>query len=400
MIKIQISKTLQGKIRKGYPWVFNYQIQNRIPDGSRENLGVIYDHNNRFLAMGLWDPYSDLCFRVLNLGKPREINGYFFLERLQSAIKIRQKLETQGTTGYRVINGESDGFPGLVLDRYEDTLVLKLYTTSWFPFLDDLCELFQKEFKSRQVVLRLARNVGKSLESGSTYRDGQILYGQGSSGWVQFKENGLKFAADVVAGQKTGFFLDQRENRLKIGEMAIGRSVLNVFSYSGGFSVYAFVGGCRSVVEVDCNPFALETSLRNMKSNFPEKSFPAENFIQKEGDAFKILAQLKSEKCFFDLVILDPPAFARKKKHKTQALEAYARLVQAGARVTSGVLFAASCSVHVPAIEFYDAVHIGIRSAGKKFEEIARTGHAQDHPATFPEAFYLKSTYIKIGAKG
>ncbi len=139
MIKIQISKTLQGKIRKGYPWVFNYQIQNRIPDGSRENLGVIYDHNNRFLAMGLWDPYSDLCFRVLNLGKPREINGYFFLERLQSAIKIRQELETQGTTGYRVINGESDGFPGLVLDRYEDTLVLKLYTTSWFPFLDDLC---------------------------------------------------------------------------------------------------------------------------------------------------------------------------------------------------------------------------------------------------------------------
>ena len=95
--------------------------------------------------MGLWDPYSDLCFRVLNLGKPREINGYFFLERLQSAIKIRQELETQGTTGYRVINGESDGFPGLVLDRYEDTLVLKLYTTSWFPFLDDLCELFQKE---------------------------------------------------------------------------------------------------------------------------------------------------------------------------------------------------------------------------------------------------------------
>ena len=90
MIKIQISKTLQGNIRKGYPWVFNYQIQNRIPDGSRENLGVIYDHNNRFLAMGLWDPYSDLCFRVLNLGKPKEINGYFFLERLQSAIKIRQ----------------------------------------------------------------------------------------------------------------------------------------------------------------------------------------------------------------------------------------------------------------------------------------------------------------------
>ena len=397
MIKIQISKTLQGKIRKGYPWVFNYQIQNRIPDGSQENLGVIYDHNNHFLAVGLWEPCSDLCFRVLNLGKPREINRCFFLERLQSAIKIRQDLENQGTTGYRVINGESDGFPGLVLDRYEDTLVVKLYTTSWFPFLDDLCELFQKEFQSRQVVLRLAQNVGKSLESGSTYRDGQILYGHGNSSWVQFKENGLKFMADVVEGQKTGFFLDQRDNRLKIRGMAKGRSLLNVFSYSGGFSVYAWAGGCRSVVEVDCNPLALETSLKNLKLNFPEKSFPAENFVQREGDAFQMLERLKSEKCFFDLVILDPPAFARKKKQKTQALEAYARLAQAGAQLTSGVLFAASCSAHVPAFEFYDAVYLGIRSAGKKFEEIAKTGHSQDHPASFPEAFYLKSTYIKIG---
>jgi len=397
MIKIQISKTLQGKIRKGYPWVFNYQIQNRIPDEGQENLGVIYDHNNHFLAVGLWDPGSDLCFRVLNLGKSREINRYFFLERLQSAIKIRQELENQGTTGYRVINGESDGFPGLVLDRYEDTLVLKLYTTSWFPFLDEICELFQKEFKSQQVVLRLARRVSKSLGPSSIYRDGQILYGQSDSVWAQFKENGLKFMADVVAGQKTGFFLDQRENRLKIKGMAKGRSVLNVFSYSGGFSVYAWAGGCRSVVEVDSNPFALKTSLNNLKLNFPEKSFPAQNFVQRAGDAFQVLARLKSEKCSFDLVILDPPAFARKKKHKTQALEAYAGLAQAGAQLTSGVLFAASCSVYVPKNEFYEAVYHGIRSAGKKCEEIARTEHAKDHPAKFPEAFYLKSTYIKIG---
>jgi 23S rRNA (cytosine1962-C5)-methyltransferase len=397
MIKIQISKTLQGKIRKGYPWVFKYQVQNPIPE-VRENLAVIYDHNNCFLAMGLWDPSSDLCFRVLNLKSPRKVDRNFFLERLRSAKIIRQELASQGTTGYRVINGENDGFPGLVLDRYADTLVLKLYSTGWFLFLDDLCDLFQKELNSRQVVLRLARNVSKSLEPGSVYHDGQILYGGKSSGWVQFEENGLKFMADVVAGQKTGFFLDQRENRLKVREMAKGRSVLNVFSYSGGFSVYAFAGGCNSVVEVDSNPFALETSLKNMKLNFShEKPFAAESFSQKQGDAFEILAQLKSEKRFFDLVILDPPAFARKKKHKAQALEAYARLAQAGAQVTSGILFSASCSVHVPAPEFYDAVYTGVRSAGKNFVQIARTGHAKDHPATFSGAFYLKSIYAKVG---
>ncbi len=397
MIKIKISKTLQSKIRKGYPWVFKYQVQNQIPEGKQENLAVVYDHQNHFLAMGLWDPHSDLCFRVLNLGKPKEISDSFFLERLQSAMMIRKELESQGTTGYRIINGENDQFPGLVLDRYEDTLVLKLYTSSWFPFLEKLCEIFQKEFTCQQVVLRLARNVSKDVGSKSIYRDGQVLYGQENSGWVQFKENGLKFTADVIEGQKTGFFLDQRDNRLKVMKMAKGLSVLNVFSYSGGFSVYALAGGCSSVMEVDCNPIALETSLRNLKLNFPEKQIVGKNFTQREGDAFQILAQLKSEKYFFDLVILDPPAFARKKKHKTQALEAYTALAKAGAKLTSGALFAASCSSHVSSKEFYDAVYRGIRSTGKRLEEINRTGHAQDHPAIFSEALYLKSTYIRVG---
>lgn len=397
MIKIEISKTLQSKIRKGYPWVFKYQIQNQTPEKTQENLGVIYDHKNRFLAVGLWDSCSDLCFRVLNHGNPQELNRSFFLERLRSAIKIREELESQGTTGYRIINGENDKFPGLVLDRYESTLVVKLYTASWFPFLEDLCEIFQKELRSQRVVLRLARNVEKYLDSNPIYRDGQVLVGQESSGWVQFKENGLAFLADVIAGQKTGFFLDQRDNRLQVMKMSKGLSVLNVFSYSGGFSVYALAGGCGSVMEVDCNPFALETSLKNLKLNFPEKIFPAKNFIQKEGDAFQILAQLKSEKQLFDLVILDPPAFARKKKHKTQALEAYTALAQAGAHLTSGVLLAASCSAHVSAKEFYDAVKLGIRTAGKKSEEIARTEHALDHPAMFPEALYLKSVYMRAG---
>jgi 23S rRNA (cytosine1962-C5)-methyltransferase len=400
MIKIQISKTLQNKIRKGYPWVFDYQIQSQTFEGKPENLGVIYDHNNRFLAMGLWDPSAELCFRVLSLGKPQKVNNDLFMGRLQVAKVIRKGLEHQGTTGYRVINGENDGFPGLVLDRYEETLVIKLYTSSWFPFLIALCELFRKEFNSKQVVLRLAQNISKSQEPNANYHDGQVLFGSENSSWVEFKENGLKFLADVVEGQKTGFFLDQRDNRLKIRGMVKGRSVLNIFSYSGGFSVYAVAGGCKSMVEVDSNPFALKTSLRNMKINFPDKSFPSPIFMQEEGDAFQILAKMKREKRSFDLVILDPPAFARNKKKKSQALEAYIRLAKAGAQVASKILFVASCTRHVQANEFYDAVCLGIRSAGIKFEGIAKTGHAQDHPATFSEAFYLKSAYFNVGRHG
>lgn len=397
MIKIQISKTLQSKIRKGYPWIFKYQVLNSLPEESQETLGVVYDHNNRFLAVGLLDLDSDLCFRVLNTGKQSQIDRTFFWERLKSARTIRQEMEAGGTTGYRIINGENDRFPGLVLDRYEDTLVLKLYTSSWFQFLDDLCELFQNEFKSRNIVLRLARNVESSLKADSAYKDGSMLYGSADCGWVHFKENRLKFLADVVKGQKTGFFLDQRDNRLKIGEMAKEKSVLNVFSYSGGFSVYAWAAGCKSITEVDSNPFALETSIRNFNLNFPDQVFPNKNFTQMEGDAFQILAKLKSEKCLFDVVILDPPSFARKKKHKPMALDAYTKLAKAGAQLTSEVLFAASCSANVNANEFYKAVDLGIRSAGKKYEEIARTEHALDHPAMFSEALYLKAVYARVG---
>jgi 23S rRNA (cytosine1962-C5)-methyltransferase len=399
MIKIRISKTLQSKIRKGYPWVFDYQIQNQTTEAKPENLAVIYDYNNRFLAMGLWEPGADLCFRVLSL-KPQKINSDFFLELLREAKLIREGLEQKGTTGYRVINGENDGFPGLVLDRYEDTLVIKLYTLSWFPFLNELCKLFQKEFNSEQVVLRLAHNINKSQDPNVAYHDGQILFGSENSSWVEFKENGLKFLADVVEGQKTGFFLDQRDNRLKIRGMVKGRSVLNVFSYSGGFSVYAIAGGCKSLVELDNNHFALKASLQNLKINFPEKSFPSSTFMQEKGDAFKILSKMKSEKRSFDLVILDPPAFARNKNQKSQALEAYIRLAKAGAQVASKILFAASCTRHVQANEFYDAVCLGIRSAGIKYEGIAKTGHAKDHPATFSEAFYLKSAYFNVGRGG
>ncbi len=396
MIKIQISKTLQGKIRKGYPWVFKYQVQNKIPEEKSENLGIIYDHKNRFLALGLWDPHSDLCFRVMVLGKTREVNADFFQERLLSAKAVREPLERQGTTGYRVINGENDGFPGLVLDRYEDTLVIKLYTASWFPFLELLSELFCNAFNSKKLILRLAKNIFKSLRSKSVYQDGQLLYGNDPSSWVEFKENGLKFIADVKEGQKTGFFLDQRDNRLKIRNMAKDCSVLNVFSYTGGFSVYAIAGGCKSVVEVDSSPQALETSKRNLKLNFPDKLFSAPSFLQEAGDAFQILARMRSENLSFDLVILDPPAFARNKKQRAQALEAYVRLVKAGAMVASGILYAASCTRHVKANEFYDAACLGIRSAGKNYNEIFKSGHALDHPVTFPEALYLKSAYFKI----
>jgi 23S rRNA (cytosine1962-C5)-methyltransferase len=388
MIKIKISKTLESKIRKGYPWIFKYQLQSDVTDKSNSGLAVIYDHKNRFLAIGLWEPDSDLCFRVLNLLETVEIGTPFFLKRFQQALLLRKGLEKQGTTGYRVLNGENDGFPGLVLDRYDKTWVLKVYAKSWFPYLERMLEIILIEKIVGQVVLRLARN---TEDPSSHFFDGKVLYGPDPIVPVQFCENGLKFHVDVVNGQKTGFFLDQRENRLQIKNISSGLSVLNVFSYTGGFSIYAVSGGCRSLVEIDSNSFALNSSLQNLKLNYLKKQ--DFEYSQIEGDAFQKLQELKLQSRQFDLVILDPPAFARKKKHRPQALEAYSRLAELGVQLVApgGRLFSASCSAHISAKEFYKAVNYGVGFANKRLQEITKTRHALDHPVKFKELEYLKS---------
>ncbi len=402
IIKIQVSKTLQAKIQKGHPWVFDYQIQGQTPaEGHPGDLGIIYSSKNKFLAIGFYDPFSDIRLRILQWGQPLAIDAGFFKDRLQKAVAIRSSLQKQGTSGYRVINGENDGFPGMVLDRYEDTAVLKLYTAAWVPYLDEFLDSLANVLPVQRCVLRLSRNCRQTVEELGSFREGQVLFGPPVDSPVCFRENGLFFEVDVLEGQKTGFFLDQRENRQRIRSLAKNKSVLNVFSYTGGFSVYAFAGGCDSVWEIDSSPQALKTSQEIFSLNFLETRKESENFQQIEGDAFNALKQLQDRKVSFDIVILDPPAFAVKKKQKTNALATYRRLAQSGASLTrpGGLLFAASCSRQVSAEEFFREVFSGIQAAGKYHDEIERTGHAADHPVTFKEAEYLKGIYLKISGK-
>ena len=177
-----------------------------------------------------------------------------------------------------------------------------------------------------------------------------------------------------------------------------GKSVLNVFSYTGAFSVYAFTGGASSVIEIDSNSIALTISKKNLELNFPNRIFSLKEFRQVKVDGFGALSELESDKQKFDLVILDPPAFARRNKQTKTALNAYAKLAEAGTRVIAkdGILFAASCSVHVKAHNFYKAVFSGIQSSGRKYEEVRRTGHAKDHPVTFSQGEYLKGIFCRI----
>jgi 23S rRNA (cytosine1962-C5)-methyltransferase len=397
MHKIRVSKTLQKKIRQGHPWVFHYQIENSV-QASPGDLGVIYDSRNRFLAIGLLDPDSDLRLRILQVKQPLRIDAEFFRSRLQEALALRQGLEERGTTGYRLVNGENDGLPGLILDRYGDVLVMKLYTISWLPFLEELVGVLQEELSAATCVLRWSRKIAPSRLKSPQYQEGALLFGAKPKSPVRFRENRLTFEADVYSGHKTGFFLDQRDNRHHIGEMVKGRSVLNVFSYTGGFSVYAFAGGASSVCEVDVSSQALEQSQRNIQLNFPDRTFAGSIFRQLQGDVFDVLPELIEKGEQFDRVLLDPPSFAGSKKQIQSALRAYSGLAEMGAKLTrpGGVLFAASCSRQVRAEEFYSAVMEGVERAKLRAREIRKTGHAVDHPVTFPEGRYLKAVYLEV----
>ncbi|MCH8932283.1 MAG: class I SAM-dependent methyltransferase [Nitrospinae bacterium] len=396
-IKIKISKRHQNKIRKGFPWVYYYQLSQRNITGRPGDLGVIYDSANRFLAIGLFDPFSDIRLRILQTRNPCEIDEHFFRERLQADLALREPLQSQETTAYRMVNGENDGFPGMVVDRYNDTLVIKVYTSAWFPYLPMLVSLLREESGSCQrVLLKLSRHVERVSEG--SFKDNQMLFGAAPAGPVRFKENGLLFEADLIHGQKTGFFLDQRENRQQVRERAQGRSVLNVFSYTGAFSVYARAGGAESVLEIDVNTQAQAAALKNWKLNFGTGEIQENRFRQVRGDAFEQLASLNRQGKQFDLVILDPPAFANRKQNKANALQAYLRLAKAGAQCTrdGGLLVAASCSSQVRADEFYRAVDLGIRATGRSYQKLLKTGHPLDHPVTFREGAYLKAIYCQF----
>jgi 23S rRNA (cytosine1962-C5)-methyltransferase len=381
---------------RGHPWIFADRIRDQNRPGVSGDIAALYDTRNRFLGLGLYDPESPLRVRVLHAGDPVQIDAAWWRERLERAVSRRAGLRESGTTtGFRWIHGESDGWPGMVLDRYGETLVLKLYTTAWLRELDRWVGLIGEVLRPASVVLRLSRNVASSAERTHGLRDGDCIAGAAVEGPVVFLENGLRFEADPARGQKTGFFLDQRENRARLRSLARGADVLNAFSFSGGFSVYAAAGGARSVVDLDISGHALESSRRNFKLN--EECVGATRHSCAQGDAFEWLAAREGGN--FDVVVLDPPSMARKEGERAGAIRAYSRLARfAAARLRAGgLLLAASCSAHVPASDFFEATREGVRAAGRRFHELETTGHPVDHPAGFPEAHYLKAIYLRFG---
>jgi 23S rRNA (cytosine1962-C5)-methyltransferase len=395
-LRLRVTTSAESILRAGHPWLFAESIRDQNRPGELGELAVIYDRKDHFLAVGLFDPDSPIRVRVLHAGRPQKLDSQWWTQRLAQALKRRRDLFNGQTTGYRCINGESDGWPGLVLDRYDTTLVLKLYTAAWLPRLEEIIGLIQKQIQAQRLVLRLSRNIADVARKTFARTDGEILCGPALAGPVIFLENRLRFEADVLRGQKTGFFLDQRDNRRRIEALARGRRVLNAFSFSGGFSLYAARGSATSVTDLDISRYALAAAKRNfgLNSSTPAIAKCSHQFVQ--ADAFEWLTKNLQER--FDLIILDPPSLAKRQSDRDAAIRAYRKLTSNGINhlSNSGILVACSCSAHVTADEFFAAIRSAAKKSGRKFSELQTTGHAPDHPATFKEAEYLKAIYLRF----
>ena len=394
-LRLRLTNTAETIVRGGHPWVFADSIREQNREGKTGELGVIYDRNDKFLAVGLFDADSPIRVRILHAGKPQTIDSTWWKAHLEKSLAVRKKLFDATTTGFRLIHGESDGWPALVLDKYDATLVLKIYSAAWLPRLDELLALFKEKIPCESIVLRLSRNIQSHAEKQFQRRDGQMLFGSPPVGAVIFSENGIRFESDVLRGQKTGFFLDQRENRAEVEQLAHGKKVLNAFSFSGGFSVYAARGGATSVTDLDISAHALESAKRNfaLNKNFHGVADCSHETMQ--ADCFEWLEKTAGK---FDLIVLDPPSLAKRATEREGAIRAYERLNSLGIMRLSrdGILVAGSCSAHVSAAEFFDAVRRAAIKSGRKFTELKTLQHPPDHPARFKEAEYLKVIYLKF----
>jgi 23S rRNA (cytosine1962-C5)-methyltransferase len=396
---LELRKDLARHLRAGHPWVFRKAIE-RAP--KRLDAGAIVDvvEGGKFVARGYHDPHSAISIRILTRDPAEQIDGAFWRRRIARCLALRKEL-VSGTTGWRMVHGESDGLPGVVADRYDRFAVLKLYSAGLTPHREAIVSALVAEAEGLVGIWGRDEVSRDDEDDGEEKGQGKLLWGQAPPERIAIDEHGMKMLVDVRRGQKTGTFLDQRENRRMVRDLAAGRrQMLNCFSYTGGFSIAAALGGGPQarVVSVDVDKDALELAKENFRVNGLD---PAGHGFAAE-DVFEHLAQAKREGRRYDLVVCDPPAFAKSQRVVEQALAGYASLNRAALNVLApgGILVTASCSARVSAEQFFDAVKEAAFKVRVELQLVEERHQPPDHPVSpqFKEGRYLKClVYRRVG---
>lgn len=388
-ISLRLSRNLTRAIKRGHPWVYADALRHLplVPPGSQ---AILYDNKkNQPIAAGFFDPKSPLAFRVCTTNVAERLDDQWARRQFRRALSLRRMLFDSQTTGYRLFNGEGDGLPGLVCDLYHDTAVLQLDGAGpgGFWHAPGVARWLAETLPVRQVYRK-----PQARESDP----GEALIGPHPAAPIEFLENGVHFKVEVIHGQKTGFFLDQRDNRQRVRTVAAGRRTLNVFGYTGGFSVYAGLGGASHVTTVDLAGPALKLAAHNWELN----GLPGDRHGAIKADAFDFLENSAKKKEAWDLIVIDPPSFAPTHEAVAGAQTAYRRLIAAAAAVTTadGLLAAASCSSHIDLPTFLSLCEEGVSQAQRRATLLSLSGQPADHPSPLPfgEFRYLKFVLMRL----
>jgi 23S rRNA (cytosine1962-C5)-methyltransferase len=385
---VRLNQGHAKRLRAGHPWVYSNEIAmdaaaKAFPPGA---IVHVVDANSAFLATAMFNPHSLIAARVLSRERGETIDEKFLRGRIEIALALRERLF--GEPFYRLIHAEADGLPGLIIDRFGRILVAEVNSAGMEALTPQLLGALDAALDPRVVVLRNdspVRNLeGLKLET-------RVVKGE-LDGPMALTENGARFFADPLGGQKTGWFYDQREARARVAALATGARVLDLYAYTGGFGVPAAVRGAARVVCVDRSRPALDLAARAAAANGV-----ADRCEFRQGDAFETLERMEET---FDVVIADPPAFVRSKKDLGAGLRGYRKLMRlaAGRVAPGGFLFAASCSHHVTPESFAQELARALSDAGRTGRIIASMGAGPDHPVhpQLPESAYLKSILVAL----
>jgi len=384
--QIILKKNEEHRIVAGHQWVFSNEISSIRGDLKAGEIVELLRHDEKFLGLGFYHPHSLIALRFLT-NKQEEISFDFFERRIQQALKLRQTLYPDTET-FRLVHGESDFLPGLIIDKYNEFISLQILSAGMESRISLICDVLDSIFHPKAIV---ARNDAAIRTLEELPLEKKVL--RGNPGVTIIDDGGVKFEVDILQGQKTGFFLDQRENRKAIHRYAAGGTVLDCFCNEGGFALHAAAAKAATVQGFDISESAIAKAKVNSRLNNALSDFEI-------GDAFETLRQLNEKGKRFDVIILDPPSFTKSKKNIPAALRAYKEINAATLRLikSGGFLISASCSHHITEDGFLSTVEQAAVKAKRLIQLLEFAGAAPDHPVipAMPETKYLKFAIFAV----
>lgn len=394
MSSVTLKKSADAFIKRKHPWIFSGAIEKVDGNPSNGETVQILTSDKKLIGSGSYSPSSQIRVRVCSFNPEEKIDSDFFKKKISMAALLREKLiDTSITNVFRIINAESDGLPGLIVDRYSDFLVCQFLSAGAEFNKETTIEILNDIFKPIGIFER--SDVEVRIKEGLQPAQG-LLKGNVPDELIEVRENRFKFLVDLKSGHKTGFYLDQRDNRKMLSKFSKGKSVLNCFSYTGGFSVYALAYGAEKVTQVEASASAIDLSLKNFKLNNLDSSL-VENI---NGDVFEVLRKFRDERKTFDLIVLDPPKFAESASQIQKASRGYKDINLLAIKLLNpgGILFTFSCSGHISHELFQKIVADAALDSGREVRIIKQLTQSSDHPVSlnFPEGLYLKGLICSI----